>query len=127
MAKIIDQKLFTEAKRFLVGGVDSPVRSFRYAAVQPVLAKKGKGAYIWDYDSNKYIDYILGWGSLILGHSYPDVIKDLKGTLNSGLSFGLTNAKEIELAKILKKAIPFIDKIRFTNSGTEAVMGAIRL
>ena len=134
MAKIIGHRsqvavnrLFAQAKKCLVGGVDSPVRSFRYVEARPVLAKKGKGAYVWDYDSNKYIDYVLGWGSLILGHSHPEVIKDLKETLNSGLSFGLTNAKEIELAKIIKNVIPFIDKIRFVNSGTEAVMGAIRL
>ncbi len=127
MVKRVDRRLFREAKKYLVGGVNSPVRSFNYVGTIPVLAEKGKSAYLWDYDNNKYIDYILGWGSLILGHSQPEVIKDLKKTLNSGLSFGLTNEKEIELAKILKNALPFIEKIRFTNSGTEAVMGALRL
>lgn len=126
-SQVAGSRLFAQAKKCLVGGVNSPVRSFRYVGISPVLAKKGKGAYLWDYDNNKYIDYVLGWGSLILGHSYPGVISDLKKTLDSGLSFGLTNAKEIELAKILKKAIPFIDKIRFVNSGTEAVMSALRL
>lgn len=125
--KTKDQRLFREARKYLVGGVNSPVRSFKYVGTLPVLAKRGKGAYLWDYDDNKYIDYILSFGALILGHSHPKVISDLKKTVNSGLSFGLTNEKEIELAGILKKAIPFIDKIRFVNSGTEAVMSAIRL
>jgi glutamate-1-semialdehyde 2,1-aminomutase len=127
MAKRISQRLFNQARKYLVGGVNSPVRSFKYVGTLPVLAKRGKGAYLWDYDDNKYIDYILSFGALILGHSYPRVISDLKKIINSGLSFGLTNEKEIELAEILKKAIPFIDKIRFVNSGTEAVMSAIRL
>jgi len=127
MAKKINQRLFKEARKHLVGGVNSPVRSFNHVGTPPVLAKRGKGSYLWDYDDNKYIDYILSFGALILGHSYPKAIGDLKETVNSGLSFGLTNEKEIELAKILKKAIPFVDKIRFVNSGTEAVMSAIRL
>jgi glutamate-1-semialdehyde 2,1-aminomutase len=134
MAKIVkrktqneNRKIFNQAKKYLVGGVNSPVRSFSYVGTGPVLAKKGEGAYIWDYDNNKYIDYVQGFGALILGHSHPEVIKDLKETINSGLSFGLTNEKEIQLAKIIKNAIPFVGKIRFVNSGTEAVMSAIRL
>jgi glutamate-1-semialdehyde 2,1-aminomutase len=120
-------KLFKKAKKYLVGGVNSPVRSFGYVGIQPILAKKGKGAYLWDYDNNKYIDYVLGWGVLILGHACPQVTKDLKKSVKRGLSFGLTNEKEIALAKVLNGAIPFAEKVRFVNSGTEALMGAVRL
>ncbi|MDP2922499.1 MAG: glutamate-1-semialdehyde 2,1-aminomutase [Candidatus Omnitrophota bacterium] len=127
MVRTVSQKIFREAKNYLVGGVNSPVRSFGYAGVEPLLIKKGKGAKVYDYDGNSYIDYVLSWGVLILGHAYPAVIKDLKKTIEYGLSFGTTNAHEVELAKILKDVIPFAEKIRFVNSGTEAVMGAVRL
>jgi len=123
----INHKLFSEAKEYLVGGVNSPVRSFNQIGTEPILIQKGRGAYIWDYDGNKYIDYCLSWGALILGHAHPLVIKGLKAGIGDGLSFGATNEQEIELAKIIRCAIPFIEKIRFANSGTEAVMGAIRL
>jgi len=120
-------KLFKEANKYLVGGVNSPVRSFNYAGVRPVFIKNGRGAFIYDYEGKAYIDYVLSWGSLILGHGYPQVIKDVKNKISSGLSFGLTNKTEIELAKEIKARVKFIDKIRFVNSGTEAVMAAIRL
>ncbi|MEW6009558.1 MAG: glutamate-1-semialdehyde 2,1-aminomutase [Candidatus Omnitrophota bacterium] len=119
--------LFQEARHYLVGGVDSPVRSFNYVGGEPLLIKRGKGAYVYDYDGNRYIDYVLSWGALILGHGFASLIKDLENTLKRGLSFGTTNALEVSLAKIIQETIPFIEKIRFTNSGTEAVMGAIRL
>ncbi len=119
--------LFKEAKRHLVGGVNSPVRSFFYAGGNPVLIARGKGAHVWDYDGNSYIDYVLSWGSLLLGHRYPQVVEVLRQQLGQGLGFGATNAGEIELALEIKQAIPFIEKIRFVNSGSEAVMGALRL
>lgn len=122
-----NHRLFQEAKSLLVGGVNSPVRSFKYAGIEPVLIKKGKGSHICDYDDNRYIDYMLSWGTLILGHAHPSVIRELRAAIDSGLSFGATNAREIELARIISRAIGFIDKVRFTNSGTEAVMGAVRL
>lgn len=128
MAKITNnRKLFNEAKRYLVGGVDSPVRSFNYVGIDPILIEKGKGSKIYDYDGGRYIDYVLSWGSAILGHAYPDVVKDIMKSAGYGSSFGATNKIEIELAKAISKAIPFVEKIRFVNSGTEAVMGAIRL
>lgn len=123
----INYKLFNKAKKYLVGGVSSPVRSFSYVGGKPVLITRGKGSKVYDYDGNKYIDYVLSWGALILGHAYGQVIKDLKKVIEHGLSFGTTNAYEVELAKILNGAIPFAEKIRFVNSGTEAVMGAVRL
>ena len=122
-----ERKLFNIAKRYLVGGVDSPVRSFNYVGIEPLLIKSGKGSSVYSYNNRKYIDYVLSWGSAILGHAHPQVIKNIKQSLDSGLSFGSTNQAEVELAQEITKAIPDIEKIRFVNSGTEAVMGAVRL
>lgn len=120
-------KLFNLAGRFLVGGVDSPVRSFNYVGLKPLLIKAGNGARVYDYNNRKYIDYVLSWGSAILGHAHSQVIKSIKQNLDSGLSFGTTHETEVELAQEIVQAIPFIEKIRFVSSGTEAVMGAVRL
>jgi len=125
--RIINSKLFAQAKGYLVGGVNSPVRDFHYAGGGPLLIKKGRGSKIYDYDGNRYIDYVLSWGSLILGHAFPKVINKIRIAARSGLSFGITSAREIKLAKLICGAIPFIDKVRLVNSGTEALMGAIRL
>lgn len=127
MVKIKNKRLFKSAKKYLVGGVDSPVRSFSYIGIDPILIKSGKGSKVYDYDGKQYIDYVLSWGAAILGHAHPLVIRDIKGTLSGGLSFGTTNSLEIELAKTIHGAIGFAEKVRFVNSGTEAVMGAIRL
>jgi glutamate-1-semialdehyde 2,1-aminomutase len=120
-------RLFKEAKKYLVGGVDSPVRSFNKVGRPPIPIKRGRGPYVWDYDGGKYIDYCLSWGSLILGHSHPAVVDKLKARIKEGLSFGATNETEVKLARLVQEAIPFVEKIRFANSGTEAVMGAVRL
>jgi glutamate-1-semialdehyde 2,1-aminomutase len=122
-----ERKLFNIARRYLVGGVDSPVRSFNYVGIRPLMIESGKGARVYDYDNRKYIDYVLSWGAAILGHANPQVIKSIRQKLFSGLGFGTTNATEIELAKEIAQAISFIKKIRFVSSGTEAVMGAVRL
>ena len=130
MAKRItkeSRKLFNKAERYLVGGVDSPVRSFNYVGGEPVLVKSGKGSIVYDYDGNKYIDYVLSWGAMILGHRHSNVLRSLKKAADSGFAFGTTNRSEVDLAAIIIRAIPFIKKIRFVNSGTEAVMGAVRL
>jgi len=119
--------LFKKAKNYLVGGVDSPIRSFRYVGVEPLLIKKGKGPRVFDYDGNSYIDYVLSYGASILGHAYPRVVKSVEAALRDGFSFGTTNSKEIELAQLIQKAIPLIEKVRFVNSGTEGVLGATRL
>ncbi|MDP8229717.1 MAG: aminotransferase class III-fold pyridoxal phosphate-dependent enzyme [Candidatus Gorgyraea atricola] len=119
--------ILKEAKKHLVGGVNSPIRSFKYVEREPILIKKGKAARVYDYDGNSYIDYVLSYGALILGHAHPSVVKDVKSALGNGFSFGATNLKEIELARLIKKAIPFIDKLRFVNSGSEAVLGATHL
>ena len=120
-------KLFKEAKRYLVGGVNSPVRSFSYVGGNPLLIKAGKGPRVFDYQGNNFIDYVLSFGALILGHSHPAVLGAVKKKINAGFGFGATNKTEIELAHEIIKAIPFIERIRFVNSGTEAVMGALRL
>ena len=128
MAKrTVNSKLFDEAQKYLVGGVDSPVRAFNYVGRDPLIIKKGRGSKVYDHDGNKYIDYVLSWGSLILGHTLPGVVNAVKDAACNGMSFGATNIKEVELAKLICKAIPFAEKIRFVNSGTEAVMGAVRL
>ncbi len=123
----LNAKLFAKAQDYLVGGVNSPVRAFNYVGGEPVLIKSGKGAKIYDYDGKEYIDYVFSWGSLILGHAFPAVVRAVKKAVDSGVSFGTTHAAEIELATLIRKAIPIIEKIRFVNSGTEAVMGAVRL
>jgi len=121
------KRLWQEAKKYLVGGVDSPVRSFRYVGGEPLLIKKGKGSSVWDYDGKRYIDYVFSWGSLILGHAHPSVTAALRQALKDGMGFGTTHKSEIDLALAIHQAIPFIEKIRFVNSGSEAVMGALRL
>lgn len=125
--KTVNSKLFSEAKKYLVGGVDSPVRAFNYVGRDPIIIKKGRGSKVYDHDGNEYIDYVLSWGSLILGHALPEVVDAVKASANDGFSFGATNIREVELAKLIRKTIPFAERIRFVNSGTEAVMGAVRL
>ena len=121
------KRLWQEAKKYLVGGVDSPVRSFRYVGGEPLLIKKGKGSSVWDYAGKRYIDYVLSWGALILGHAHPLIVSAVRKAAKDGMGFGTTHRSEIELARAIHRAIPFIEKIRFVNSGTEAVMGALRL
>ncbi|MDP2941831.1 MAG: glutamate-1-semialdehyde 2,1-aminomutase [Candidatus Omnitrophota bacterium] len=121
------QQLFKQAKKYLVGGVSSPARSFSYVGGRPVLIEKGRGSKAYDYDGKSYIDYVLSWGAAITGHREPAVVSALKRQLGFGLGFGTTNAKEVALAKEIQAAIPFAEKIRFVNSGSEAVMAALRL
>lgn len=124
---VSNRELFEEALNYLPGGVNSPVRAFKAVEGEPIIVKRGKGAYIEDVEGNKYVDFLMSWGPLILGHAHPRVISEVKKAVENGLSFGLTNPYEIELAKEVVEAIPSADKVRFVNSGTEAVMSAIRL
>jgi glutamate-1-semialdehyde 2,1-aminomutase len=124
---INNRRLFSEAKHYLAGGVSSPVRSFGYVGGDPVLIRSGKGAMVCDYDDNKYIDYVLSWGASILGHADPQVARDVSAAITRGTHFGTTNDIEVDLARTISEACGFVDKIRFVNSGTEAVMGAVRL
>ncbi|KJJ84222.1 glutamate-1-semialdehyde-2,1-aminomutase [Candidatus Omnitrophus magneticus] len=124
---ITNESLYKEASEYMVGGVNSPIRAFKYAGIAPLIIKNGRGSKVYDYNGKSYIDYVLGYGAIILGHAHPLVVKGLKNKLNDGFVFGATTREEIELAKIIKSAVPLMEKIRFVNSGTEAVMGAIRL
>ncbi|MFM7683422.1 MAG: glutamate-1-semialdehyde 2,1-aminomutase [Bacteroidota bacterium] len=123
----ISNELFQESKNYFPGGVNSPVRAFKSVGGTPLFIKKGDGAYIWDEDGNKFIDFCCSWGPLILGHNDPDVFHSIVETLKNGSSFGAPTRKENELASFIIERIPFIDKLRFVSSGTEAVMSAIRL
>lgn len=130
MAKIKlgnSKKLYQEATRFLVGGVNSPVRSFRSVGGNPLIMQKGYAQKFFDVDHNAYTDYCLSWGSLILGHAHQDVVSAVKKAISNGTSFGTTTAPEIQIAKLITKNVPSIELIRFVNSGTEATMSAIRL
>jgi len=122
-----NRDVINEASKVLVGGVNSPVRAFKHLDIEPIPIQRAQGSKIYDYDSNVYIDYMLSFGAMILGHSHPDVVNSVKEAANDGFSFGATNLKEVELASLIKKGIGFIDKIRFVNSGTEALMSCVRL
>jgi glutamate-1-semialdehyde 2,1-aminomutase len=120
-------ELFNEAKGLLPGGVDSPVRAFRAVGGQPLFFANGEGAYLTDVDGNRFIDYVLSWGPLILGHAHPQVVGALEKALTNGTSFGAPSPLENELARQVMALMPNIEMIRFVNSGTEATMSALRL
>ncbi len=121
------KQLFEQARRLLPGGVDSPVRAFRAVGGQPLFIERGEGPYLYDVDGNRYIDYVLSWGPLILGHAHPGVIEALKLAAEKGTSFGAPSPLENELARLVMELMPDIEMIRFVNSGTEATMSALRL
>lgn len=125
--RTVSETLFTASKKFFPGGVNSPVRAFKSVGGTPLFIKKGDGARIWDEDDNEFIDFCCSWGPLILGHNHPHVFESIVSTLQNGASFGAPTRKENDLAKFILDRIPFIDKLRFVSSGTEAVMSAIRL
>lgn len=119
--------LFAEAKKFIPGGVNSPVRAFKAVGGNPIFIKEAKGAYLYDEDDNQYIDYIASWGPLLFGHAHEPVINAVVEKAQKGTSFGIPTEIETELAKLAVSMVPNIDKIRFVNSGTEACMSAVRL
>jgi glutamate-1-semialdehyde 2,1-aminomutase len=121
------KKLFEEAKKHIPGGVNSPVRAFRSVGGEPLFIKKAKGSKIYDADGKAYIDYVLSWGPMILGHAHPRVSAALKKAISNGTSFGAPTELEITLAKMVKKAFPSIEMVRMASSGTEATMSAIRV
>lgn len=120
-------ELFNEAKALLPGGVDSPVRAFKAVGGQPLFIQKGEGAYLTDVDGNRYVDYVLSWGPLILGHAHPRVVAALQTAVTLGTSYGAPSPLENELARQVMGLMPSIEMIRFVNSGTEATMSALRL
>jgi glutamate-1-semialdehyde 2,1-aminomutase len=121
------KRLFEEAKKHIPGGVNSPVRAFRSVGGEPLFIKKAKGSKIFDADGKAYIDYVLSWGPMILGHAHPVVVAALKKVIANGTSFGAPTELEITLAKMVKKAFPSIELVRMVSSGTEATMSAIRV
>ncbi|MEE9286626.1 MAG: glutamate-1-semialdehyde 2,1-aminomutase [Gammaproteobacteria bacterium] len=121
------QKLFEEAQRFIPGGVNSPVRAFKGVGGEPVFFTRGKGAYLFDTDGKRYIDYVGSWGPMIVGHAHPSVIKAVQQTAANGLGFGAPTTIETAMAKKICELMPAIEKVRMVNSGTEATMSAIRL
>jgi len=119
--------LFKKAKRLMPGGVNSPVRAFKAVGGTPLFIKSAKGSRIYDEDGNEYIDYVLSWGPMILGHAHPQVTKALQKAAEKGTSFGAPTSLEIELASMICKAYPSMEMVRMVNSGTEATMSAIRV
>jgi len=119
--------LFTEAQTLLPGGVDSPVRAFKAVGGQPLFIARGSGPYLYDVDDNRYIDYVLSWGPLILGHAHPSVIAALIDATERGTSYGAPSPLENELALLVQSFMPNMEMMRFVNSGTEATMSALRL
>ena len=121
------QEVFRRACQLMPGGVNSPARAFGAVGGDPIVMEKGKGAYLFDVDGNRYIDYIGSWGPMILGHCHPQVIAAVQAAVDNGTSFGAPTVAENELAELIVAAFPSIDKVRLVSSGTEATMSAIRL
>jgi glutamate-1-semialdehyde 2,1-aminomutase len=121
------KQLFEEAQRYLPGGVDSPVRAFKAVGGVPLFIKQGRGSRLYDDDGNEFIDYVCSWGPLILGHAHPCIVRTVKKAVERGSSFGCPTELETMLARIVCEAMPSVEMLRFVNSGTEAVMSAIRL
>ncbi len=121
------KELYERAEKVIPGGVNSPVRAFSSVGGTPLFITKAKGAYLWDEDGNKYIDYISSWGPMLLGHAEPDVVKAVQQTAEHSTSFGAPTKLEVEMAELITSSVPGVDKIRMVNSGTEATMSAIRV
>jgi glutamate-1-semialdehyde 2,1-aminomutase len=121
------EALLRRASAIIPGGVNSPVRAYRSVGGTPRFISRGEGAYIWDADGNRYIDYVGSWGPLLLGHRHPDVLAAIERVLAIGTSFGAPTEAEIELAEMIRHAMPSMEMVRLVNSGTEATMSAIRL
>ena len=120
-------QLFAEAEKVIPGGVNSPVRAFKGVGGTPIFVEKAQGAYLYDVDGNRLIDYINSWGPMLLGHAYEPVVTAVIEKAKNGTSFGMPTEIETEIASLAVSMVPNVDKIRFVNSGTEACMSAIRL
>ena len=121
------ENLFKVAMQHIPGGVNSPVRAFKSVGGTPVFMSKANGAYLYDADGNKYIDYINSWGPMILGHNHPEVIDAIQNKIKEALSFGAPTEIEVEMAQLIKSMVPNVDLVRLVSSGTEACMSALRL
>jgi glutamate-1-semialdehyde 2,1-aminomutase len=121
------REIFERAEKVLVGGVNSPVRAFRSVGGEPLIIERGSGQHLYDADGNELLDFVCSWGAMILGHANPAIGEAIADQARRGTSFGVTTELELELATLITRAIPFIEKIRFVSSGTEATMSAVRL
>jgi glutamate-1-semialdehyde 2,1-aminomutase len=121
------REIFARAEQVLVGGVNSPVRAFRSVGGEPLIIERGAAQYLYDADGNELLDYVCSWGALLLGHAHPAVAAAIADQARRGTSFGVTTELEIELASVINRAIPSMEKVRFVSSGTEATMSAVRL
>ncbi len=121
------REIFEKAEKVLVGGVNSPVRAFRSVGGEPLIVERGSGQYLYDADGNRLLDYVCSWGAMLLGHAHPAVALAIADQAQKGTSFGVTTELEVELATLITTAIPFLEKVRFVSSGTEATMSAVRL
>src|SRR5215472_16735973 len=116
------REIFERAEKVLVGGVNSPVRAFRSVGGEPLVIDRASGQYLYDADGNELLDYVCSWGAILLGHSSRAIADDIADQARRGTSFGVTTELELELATLITEAIPFLEKIRFVSSGTEATM-----
>ena len=123
----MNKDLFNEAKKYIIGGVNSPVRAFQSVGKTPLFISRAHGSKIYDSDNNEYIDYVMSWGPCILGHADERVIRSVKAACDNGLTFGAPTEKETELARLICEAYPAIERVRLVSSGTEAVMSAVRV
>ena len=123
----ISEQLFERAKKVLPGGVNSPVRAYRAVGMAPRFITRADGAYIYDEDGKKYIDYVCSWGPMILGHNHPVIREAVEKAVQDGLSFGAPTRREVDIAELMVELVPGIEMVRMVNSGTEAVMSALRL
>src|SRR3981081_2159048 len=121
------REIFDRAAKLLVGGVNSPVRAFRSVGCDPLIIERGEAQYLYDADGNQLLDYVCSWGAILLGHANPAISAAIADQAKRGTSFGVTTELELELATLITRAIPSIEKVRFVSSGTEATMSALRL
>src|SRR5262249_50163781 len=126
-ARTRSKKIFERGEKLLVGGVNSPVRAFRSVGGEPLIVERGQGQFLYDVDGNQLLDFVGSWGAMLLGHAHPAVSAAIAEQAQKGTSYGVTTEIEIELATLITRAIPFLQKIRFVSSGTEATMSAVRL
>ena len=127
MKREISDELFEKSKKYIPGGVNSPVRAFNAVGGDPIFIRNGKGDRVFDVDGNEYIDYVSSWGPLILGHAYEPVLEAVSKACANGLTFGAPTGIEYDVAELITKMMPSVEKVRMVNSGTEAVMSAIRV
>jgi glutamate-1-semialdehyde 2,1-aminomutase len=123
----LSEKLFAKANTLFPGGVNSPVRAFKGVGGTPRFIARGRGSHLIDVDGNDYVDYVLSWGPLVVGHCHPEVMREVQDAMKDGSSFGAPSPREIQLAEVVRERMPWVEKMRFVSSGTEATTAAIRV